>query len=121
LGKRAFAQLIAEQVTQSLFRPFVSGAVSSLPGMFGIIGSTPGGGGGSVAGGGLLNLASLGSNLMPSSWLSGIGSSISSGVNSFGAALGFSPGIASVMPTGAPLIGANGMLTGGGATSILPG
>ncbi|WP_374634393.1 hypothetical protein [Ferrovibrio sp.] len=54
LGKRAFAQLLAEQATQTLFRPFVASAVSSLPQMFGV--SLPGAaiqaGGSAPAGGG---------------------------------------------------------------------
>lgn len=61
------------------------------------------------------NLLSLGSRFMPSSWTSGITSAIDTwGANALGI------GAASQMPT-TVLTGANGMLTGGGATSIIPG
>lgn len=80
-----------------------------------------GGGGAQAAagqGGGLGstgNLLSLGSKFMPSSWTSGI----TSAIDTWGATtLGI--GSAATMPA-TIAVGANGMLAGGGATSIVPG
>lgn len=115
--KRSLAEGLAE-LARPIIKPivgFVQQAGSALFGGGAAGSAAPAGGGVGIGNFGFL------SNLIPSSWTSGIGSGITSGINSFGASLGFSPGVASVMPTGAPLIGANGMLTGGGATSIVPG
>ncbi|MEX0760313.1 MAG: hypothetical protein WD100_12110, partial [Tistlia sp.] len=106
------ADLGAELIRQQIVVPLVLRVAQSQPGLLA-------GQGGGQAGGGLFG-GGGGMPSMPGGGLTdffGFGDSI----NSFGAELGFSPGIASTMPTGAPLVGANGMLTGGGATSVVPG
>ncbi len=119
--KATFRRIAVAALEAQIVLPITQQIVGSAPGLFGIGGSSSQSPLTSQAAnqngifGGNSNLLSLGSKFMPSSWTS----SITSSIDTWGAnALGI--GAASQMPT-TVLTGANGMLTGGGATSVLPG
>lgn len=117
-------RLGVELLNQNIVLPITAQIVGAVPGLFGL--SAPAGAAGKAGAAGqggmgqLGNLFSLGSKFIPSSWTDGITSGITSTIDQWGYSAFGIGGPASVMPSTVTM-GANGMLAGGGAQSVVVG
>lgn len=109
-ARSTLARIAAEMLLRPIIAPIVQGVMgvgaTAASGVTGAVGAS------NISGG---NLLSLSSKFIPSSWTSGITGAIDAwGANTLGI------GVASQMPN-TVLTASNGLLTGGGATSVIPG
>ncbi len=116
--KAIFKRIAVAALETQIVLPIVTQVVGSMPGLFGIQAPATSGGGQAASSGGLTNSLTNTALSKAGSW--GLDKLAPGGLSSGLDAWGYSTlGIGSASyGAGAPLVGANGMLTGGGATSL---